>query len=79
MSDATRAAAETAIRAHVLDEGEGAMLVDWVFIASAAMADDPDATMYVSEGSDGPMHTRWGLVRYLHKRTEQHFMEDEDD
>lgn len=76
--DESREALETAIRAHVAVAMEGAYLTDWVIIAAAAMADDPDATTYVSEASDGPMHHKLGLVRYLAKRTEDYALGDDE-
>lgn len=77
MSEAdTLEALEAAIRQHVSTAGEGAYLTDWVLIAAAAVSEDPDATMYFSETSGGPMHHKLGLVRYIAKRFDG--MVDED-
>jgi hypothetical protein len=70
MSTETSDALEAAIRAHVSDSGDGAYLTDWIVIAAAAMPDDPDVTTYITETSDGPLHHRLGLVRYLALRSD---------
>lgn len=75
----TREALADAVRAHVAAEANGAYLTDWVLIAAAAVANDPDATTYVSETSEGPFHHRLGLVRYLAQRTDQMVGDDDDD
>lgn len=77
MSD-TRAALEDAIRAHVLAEGDGAYLTDWIVLAAAAMPDDPDATTYVTETSSGPIHHRLGMVRYLAVHSDAILLADDD-
>ncbi|SNR33049.1 hypothetical protein [Blastococcus mobilis] len=78
MSQETTDALEAAVRAHVADEGEGAYLTDWVLIAAGAMPEDPHSTTYITESSDGPIHHRTGLVRYLACRTDQLLTDDED-
>jgi hypothetical protein len=75
----TRDALIEALRAHVHAEGDGAYLTDWIVIAAAAALDDPDTTTYITETSDGPMHHRIGLVRYLALRTDQIITDDDDD
>jgi len=77
--DETREALEAAIRQYVAVSAEGAYLTDWVLVAASANVDDADATTYVSETSDGPIHHRLGLVRYLAKRTEALILEDDDE
>jgi hypothetical protein len=42
-----------ALRAHVAASADGAYLTDFIIIAAAAMPNDPDATTYVTETSDG--------------------------
>lgn len=79
MSDATKAALEDALRIHVIDEGDGSYLTDWVVLAAGAMPDDPDATMYISECSSGPIHHRIGLARYLTRKYDEQLMADDDD
>ena len=79
MSAETKAALEDALRAHVIDEGEGSYLTDWVILAAGAVADDPDATMYISECSAGPIHHRIGLARYLVLKYDEQLMADDDD
>lgn len=77
--DDTHEALAQAIRVHVLAEGDGAYLTDWVLIAASAMPEDPDATTYITETSDGPLHHRLGLIRYLALRGEQLVTDDDDD
>lgn len=77
--DETREALEAALRQHVSTSADGAYLTDWVIIAAAANADDADATTYVSETSNGPLHHKLGLVRYLAKRAEIMAFEDDDE
>jgi hypothetical protein len=77
--DESREALEAAIRQHVAVSADGAYLTDWILIAASATRDDADATTYVSETSDGPMHHKLGLVRYLSKRTEAMAFEDDDE
>jgi hypothetical protein len=75
----TRDALVQALRAHVHTEGDGAYLTDWIVIAASAALDDPDATTYISECSDGPIHHRLGLIRYLSLHTDQQATGDHDD
>lgn len=77
MSEQTREALVDALRAHVADEGEGAFLTDFVVMSAGAMPADPDSTTYITESSDGPLHHRLGLVRYLALRSDHLLMEDE--
>ena len=69
----------SALRAHVAAEGEGAYLTDWIVIAAGAMPADPDSTVYISECSDGPLHHRLGLVRYLNLRSDEMATDVDDD
>lgn len=75
----TREALIDALRAHVAAEGEGAYLTDWVLVAAGAMPAEPDSTVYINECSDGPLHHRLGLVRYLSLRSDQMATEDDDE
>lgn len=62
MSEATKAAVEDAIRAHVNDEsGEPMVITDWYVVLAAASL-DADETHYWHMSSDAPWHVLTGLV-----------------
>lgn len=61
---------QEALREHVADSADGAFLTDYVVIAAGAHLNDPNQTVYVTASSDGPMHHRIGLVRWLAERTD---------
>ena len=66
MSDATHDALEAAIRAHVLDEAEGAYLTEWVVYAAAEDLTDSQMSHYVSSVSKSiSSHRLVGLVEQL--------------
>lgn len=67
MSDATKQAIHDAIAAHMADENasEGTVeyLTEWVVVASAAIANDPDCTSYWFLNSPGvAYHHKLGLL-----------------
>lgn len=65
MSDQTKAALESAIRAHVADELDGALTTGWALIAAAATDTDfaVGQTEYFTESADmQPHHSTLGLV-----------------
>lgn len=64
MSDATVQAVHDAIAAHLEDVNEDGpeFLTDWVFVAAAALAEDPDATAYYYYDSSIPSHHAIGLL-----------------
>ena len=64
MSDATIRAVHEAIAAHVADEceGEAVLLTDWQMTVAAAIANDPNLTMYFNVGHNSPYHHRLGLM-----------------
>lgn len=68
MSDQTKSALEQALRDHVYDEQDGAMLTGFILQTSAipADADDTDNTKYLAAGMDGqPFHSGLGLAHML--------------
>jgi hypothetical protein len=75
----TREALVEKLREHVAASADGAYLTDFVILAAAAMPADPDATTYITETSDGPLHHRLGLVRYLSLRCDGMMTGDDDD
>lgn len=76
--DVTREALVEKLREHVAASADGAYLTDFIIIAAAASLSDADATTYVTETSDGPVHHRLGLVRYLTLRSDG-LLDDDDD
>jgi hypothetical protein len=76
-SPGTRERLVEALREHVAACSGGGYLTDFVVIAAVAMPADADSTTYVTETSDGPVHHRAGLVRYLSRRTDQLITEDQ--
>ena len=78
MSDATLHAVHDAIAAHIADEsdGESLLLTDWHMTVAAAIADNPDRTMYFNAGPNSPYHHRLGL---MHRGLEMLTAGTEDD
>lgn len=69
MSAETQRALEEAFAAHVADELDGAMLVNFVGIAAAVKpADSVTVTHYLRAASDQPLHVSLGLSEYLANR-----------
>jgi len=79
MSDATKAALETALSAHIADVTEGDILTDWTLIAASSTVEDigTGTTRYFCEGNEGqPIHVTIGLLQYGRETTT---WADEDD
>lgn len=68
MSEATQAALDQAVLAHIADAGDGAFCTGWLMIASSVTGDQlaDDTTSYISETSDHlPLHAALGLAQML--------------
>lgn len=67
MSDETKIALDTAIRAHIADEHEGSLAASWVLIAERVPLDgDDDYTHVVDIVADGQSSvTTIGLAHYV--------------
>lgn len=77
MSAQTAEALEQAVREHLADELDGVALTAWVAIAVGICLDNTDPlSFYLRAGSDGPLHERLGLIRYLALRAEQEAFDD---
>jgi hypothetical protein len=69
VSDATLAAIETAIAAHVADEYDEPWLVThWYAIACAASAVNDSVTNYVHMAPNAPVHGSLGLITLAERR-----------
>lgn len=80
MSTETKTAVDTAIAAHIADEGEGHFMVGYSLIIAGNHIDRPDKTMYYKEFSDGlPYDRALGLSKYLLMAVEADGCDDEDD
>jgi hypothetical protein len=80
MSDATLQAVHDAIAAHIADvnEDDPEFLTEWVFIASAAISTDTDATSYYVYDSNIPLHHALGLIHYGKRQISAGVTADED-
>lgn len=69
MSEATKAAIDEAIRAHVAEEAAGELRVvtEW-YVVIAAQGADPDETHYLHVATDTPWHALLGLVHRAWRR-----------
>lgn len=78
VSAETKAALETALAAHIADEGNGDILTDWAMVCALTSIDNigTGLTRYFYEGNTGqPVHVTVGLLRY----GSEHATFDEDD
>ena len=67
MSDATKAALEAALSAHIATVTDGDILTDWAMVAATTTLDDigTGTTQYWCEGNTAqPVHVTIGLLRY---------------
>ncbi len=80
MSDATLQAVHDAIAAHIADvnDDDPEFLTEWVFIASAAISTDSDATSYYVYDSNIPLHHALGLIHYGRAQVSAGITADED-
>lgn len=79
MSDETSEALEAALRAHVLDEAEGAYLTDWIIYACSEDLNDPGVSHYVTECSEMTSHRLFGLVTQLGYKIRRDYSAEGDD
>lgn len=77
MSKETYEALETALRAHVADEANGAYLTGWSLTAAGVSSTDPNATEYIYANHDGPPHEWLGLQQMARRRAIR-WQHDED-
>jgi len=80
MSDTTLQAVHDAIAAHIADvnEDDPEFLTEWVFIASAAISTEKDATSYYVYDSNIPLHHALGLIHYGKKTIGSGICGDDD-
>jgi hypothetical protein len=77
MSDATKAALQAAIQAHIADEfvdGNDVLLTDWVMGCAAVRMDDAaemNTTSYSWWSNGGAYHSMRGLVTLLDEWTKE--------
>jgi hypothetical protein len=64
MSDKTLQDVHDAIAAHIADENDGSpeYLTEWIFVAAAAISDDPERTSYYRGAPSSPYHHQIGLM-----------------
>lgn len=81
MSDQTLQSVHDAIAAHIADvnEDDPEFLAEWVFIASCAIATDPDNTSYYIYDSRIPAHHALGLLHYGKVQVQRGLEADDDD
>lgn len=67
MSAETKAALDTALAAHIADEGDGAFLTGYVLLAAAVPSDGSmDSTRYLTAFAENqPYHSAYGLAHQL--------------
>lgn len=68
MSGDTRAAVEDALRAHLKDEHDHAILTGYLIVACGVSAEDSEpATRYEFLNGAAPWHETAGLIRYAER------------
>jgi hypothetical protein len=72
MSDATRAALDAALNAHIAELTDGDIVTDWALVAGTTTLENigTGVTRYWVEGNEGqPVHVTIGLLRYGSEHT----------
>lgn len=80
MSDATKAALDKALEAHITDVTEGGLVTDWALIAATTSVENigTGTTRYWLEGNTGqPVHVTIGILQYGRETTT--WGDDDDD
>lgn len=78
MSDATFEAVEEAIRAHMAEEHDGALMTQWVVIAYGVDAKHNDYSFYKYMSHQGPRHEVVGLLQLFLERIRRKNAQHED-
>ena len=79
VSEATKAALDEAIRAHVTDEADGELrlLTDY-YLITAAITEETDVTCYLHVSSDSGTHILMGLVEIAKHRLVAYWNDERD-
>lgn len=79
MSDETFDAVEEALRAHMADEHDGALLNHWMIVAHGISATTANYSHYQYMNHAGPPHEWLGLLSMVNERVRNHGPEDDDE
>ena len=78
MSDATKAALEVALAAHIADQCDGDMVTDWALVAGTSAMENIGTGItryFIEANTNQPVHVMAGLFRYA----SEHVIWDTDD
>lgn len=78
MSNATFDAVEEAIRAHMADEHEGALMTQWVVVSFGIDAERSGYSYYKYMSHQGPRHEVVGLLQLFMERIRHRNAQHED-